>query len=210
MITSRSGEARRWAITLVPVICTWCGCAGMNHAERGAAVGTTLGALAGGVIGHQSGNTAAGAILGGGAGMLAGAIVGDAEDAREERDAAIARAQYAEYQAATYSPPLTNMDLVYMAQNGLSDEVILNAVKSRGGRFELEPAALVELKRNGVSDGVISYIQRQGGRPPAARIVPASRSVVVVEPVTTVGFTFGAPPCHYHYRHHHRYPGCYW
>lgn len=208
---ARSGMIR---LALPPLLSSLAGCAGLTHAERGALVGTMVGALGGAVLGHQSGNTGLGAVLGAGTGMIAGTLIGDAEDARAERDAALAHA--AELQTAP--PPLTNADLIYMAQNGLGDDVILNAVRSRGGRFQLDPAALVELKRHGVSDAVLAQIQQMGGVVRVPAIEPVSwrepRPVVLVEPVflpppppPPVGFHFsfssggrrppppGARPC---------------
>ncbi len=182
------------------------GCAGMNHAQEGALVGTTIGALAGGIIGHQSGNTGTGAVLGAGAGMLVGALAGDAEDAREERDWAMSEVRQAEYEPATYEPPLTNADLIYMSQNGLSDDVILQSVQSRGGRFDVAPTALVQLKQSGVSDTVIAEVQRHGGRTLPPRVRPASARVVYVEqpyyspPPVRWSFHYG-PGFHHHHRH---------
>lgn len=181
------------------------GCAGMNHAQEGALLGTTIGALAGGVIGHQSGNAGAGAVLGGAAGMIGGSLVGDAEDAREERDWAIRQAAY----ERSAEPPLSNADLIYMAQNGLSDDVILEAVRSRGGRFDVEPTALVQLKQSGVSDAVIAEVQRQGGRVIAPVVATGRPRVVYVEPYyyrpAPVHWSIGVGPAyhgHWHSCHH--------
>jgi hypothetical protein len=178
------------------------GCAGMNHAQEGALLGTTIGALAGGIIGHQSGNTGAGAVIGAGAGMIGGTLVGDAEDAREERDWAMSQVEQAEFQRVHYEPPLTNADLMFMSQNGLSDEVILTSIRTRGGRFSVDPAALVQLKQAGVSDAVIADVQRHGGRAVAPQLRPAPARVVYVDPY------YAPPPAHwsFHYgpsRHSH-------
>ena len=53
-----------------------CGCNPYNNAGEGAAVGGGLGALAGGIIGHQSHDTAAGMLIGGAVGAVTGAAVG--------------------------------------------------------------------------------------------------------------------------------------
>jgi hypothetical protein len=186
----------------------------MRHADRGALTGASLGALAGGIIGHQSGNTGAGAVLGAGAGMITGALVGDAQDAREERDAAVSHLRQVEYERRIAEPPLTNNDLIFMCQNGLSDEVIVNAVKTRGGEFDLDPAALVTLKHNGVRDSLIARIQTMGGphiRPIGRRVevVSPPPPVVIVEPVctrpppvATFHFGVGHDHGHWHHRHH--------
>ena len=183
------------------------GCATMNNAERGALVGTTIGALSGAIIGHESGNTGAGTVIGAGAGMMAGTLIGDAEDARLERDWALSQVQQSSYQTSG-DPPLTNADLIYMAQNGLGDEVILNAVDARGGRFQLDPTSLVQLKHSGVSDHVLAQIQRTGGPATVKVVRPRSPRVVYVEPTcppprrTTWSVQLGTPGYHHQHCHH--------
>lgn len=213
MRTGTLSNRSRWgmAVGLLAIVAQ--GCATANHTETGALVGTSLGALAGGIIGHQTGHTGTGAVLGAGAGMLTGAALGSAEDAREERDAAIRQAQYAEYQRNA-QPPLTNADLIYMTQNGLGDQVIINAVRSRGGEFQLDPASLVQLKQSGVSDTVLAAIQTAGrSQPivPTTHVVTApSPRVVVVHPApppptTSIHFGVGTGGPRYRYGHHHHW-----
>jgi hypothetical protein len=52
------------------------GCNPYNEAGEGAATGGAVGALAGGIIGHQSHDTAAGMLIGGALGAVTGAAVG--------------------------------------------------------------------------------------------------------------------------------------
>jgi uncharacterized protein YcfJ len=51
-----------------------------NDAGNGALIGGGVGALAGGIIGHQSGHTGAGALIGGAVGAGSGALIGHASD----------------------------------------------------------------------------------------------------------------------------------
>ena len=51
---------------------------------------------------------------------------------------------------------LTNSDIVSLAQAGLGDAVIVSKIRSSGLGYSLEPEGLVDLKKNGVSDAVIS------------------------------------------------------
>jgi len=63
------------------------GCsAPLTTREKGALVGTGLGAAAGGIIGSAVGHTGAGAVIGGGLGLGAGALVGDQLQAQERRE----------------------------------------------------------------------------------------------------------------------------
>ena len=50
------------------------------NTKRGAMAGGLMGAAAGGIIGHQSGNALEGAALGGAAGAGAGAMYGNEQD----------------------------------------------------------------------------------------------------------------------------------
>lgn len=52
------------------------------NADRGTLIGAGTGALAGGIIGHQSGNTAAGAAVG----AVAGGLIGNQVGANQDRN----------------------------------------------------------------------------------------------------------------------------
>jgi hypothetical protein len=112
---------------------------------------------------------------------------------------------------------VTNYDLITMAQAGLSDQVIINSVQTRGGSFDLSPSAIIELKSRGVSENVILQIQKSSDAPrtvaltssrPVTTIVTTPPAVYVVRPrvVPRVGVYFGARPYgHYHRWHHHHW-----
>ena len=56
---------------------------------------------------------------------------------------------------------LTYQDIVTMVSGGLSDQVIVTAIQqSNKLAFDLSPAGLIDLKKNGVSDSLISAMQR--------------------------------------------------
>jgi 5'-3' exoribonuclease 2 len=60
-------------------------CADGPNARSGTAVGAVGGAAAGGIIGHQSGNTMQGALIGGGLGALGGNAIGGQNDQKNNR-----------------------------------------------------------------------------------------------------------------------------
>ncbi len=65
------------------------GCASLNRAEKGGAIGAGTGAAIGAIIGHQTGHTAVGAIIGAAVGGAAGAYIGhymDKQAAEMQRD----------------------------------------------------------------------------------------------------------------------------
>lgn len=164
----------------------WCGlvlsltgCQSMNNAQSGALTGAGMGALTGAVIGSNSGHAEGGALIGAATGALAGGLIGDAEDAREERDAAIAQAAFAQQAQQA----VTNVDVIQLASNGVSEEVIISTIRSQGGRFDLSPQAVITLKNSGVSDRVILEMQNHDRiSAPVTAVVAEPPPVVVVNP----------------------------
>ena len=205
MFPSASFFRYSWMLALVSMSAS--GCQGINHTDAGLRTGAVLGTVAGAVVGHQSGHGAEGALIGAAAGAITGGMVGEAQD---ERDAAIAHAQALEYS----EPALTNSDLIYMAQNGLGDDVIINSVRSRGGRFDLSPNGLIQLRNAGVSDRVLVSVQQAGERPTVTTVSGSRSSSLVVVP--RVGVVVGPRPVHVaprgpYYRHHHMHgPHLHW
>jgi len=65
-----------YAMTIVAILGLTSGCNPYNNEGEGAATGGALGMLAGGIIGHQSHDTAAGMLIGGAVGAVTGAAVG--------------------------------------------------------------------------------------------------------------------------------------
>src|SRR5262249_42749111 len=148
------------------------GCQNMNNTQSGALLGTGLGATTGAIIGNASGHAGGGALIGAAAGALAGGLVGNAEDAREERDAAVAHAQFEQARAAGIAQAVTEEEVVNMTHNGVSDAVIMNALRTRGCRWNSSPDNVIALKQRGVSDSVIQTMQNTGLRPIPVGAVP--------------------------------------
>lgn len=180
------------------------GCATGPYAQNNTAAGALLGTATGAVIGATHGSSAEGALIGAVAGAVGGNLIGDAQDARVERDMAIAHAQHVQ---ATSNPPLTNDDLIRMSQTGLSDAVIIGSIHNRGGMFDTSPNGLIFLKSNGVSDGVIQVAQSSlpASAPPAALIAPPPAGVVVIEPPRPQFGLVISGGSHRRHRHHHHW-----
>ncbi|WP_437224159.1 glycine zipper family protein [Planctomicrobium sp. SH661] len=208
----------RWSIALglaAPVL-SLTGCANMNHAQSGAVMGTALGTVAGAAIGGESGHAAGGALIGALTGAMAGTVIGDAGDAREERDMALAQrdgailqAQYVTQQQQQQQA-LNNFDLIRLSQSGVGDDVIVNMINTRGGQFNLNTESIISLKSNGVSDRVILAAQTAPavGTPAPSVVAPAPQpGVVVLQPQPTV-IVEPAPPVMWGWGyHHHPYRG---
>jgi hypothetical protein len=182
------------------------GCQNASHTERGAGLGGLLGAGMGAAIGSASGDAGKGALIGAAAGGLLGGAAGNAEDKAERADLVAQRDAAA---AAAARPPLGITDVAGMAQQGMSDQIIINQIRTTGSSYSLSPNDIAYLKQNNVSDGVIIAMQQAtprrvvvGAPPPPAVIVeqpvlvPVHRPVYVAPP-PAVGFGIS-------YHHHGR------
>lgn len=198
-------------IVSTALVITASGCVTSSHADQGALIGGGMGALTGATL--AQGHPLEGALVGGMIGAAAGTVIGDAEDARDERDAAMMHAARVEAAAAQ---ALSNHDIVNMTANGLGEDVIITSIQTRGGRFEVGPDALISLKSSGVSDRVIQTMQSPSGSgivppanlPPTVVVGPPPPPVIVRnDPAVEFGFFVGPPgPGFGYHRHHHRRP----
>ncbi|MBS0261692.1 MAG: hypothetical protein JSS02_07005 [Planctomycetes bacterium] len=166
------------------------GCANMNNTQSGALAGTGLGAVTGAIIGEATGHPGAGAAIGAATGAVAGSLVGNAEDQKEEREVAVAHAQYETARQEAIARAITESEVVRMTQHHVGDEVIINAIRTRGCLWDSTPDALIRLKQQGVSDRVIQAMQTTGVHvstagpvpPPVYYAPPPPAGVVVVGP----------------------------
>jgi uncharacterized protein YcfJ len=151
---------------------TGCQTTDNSNAVAGGVVGGGLGAITGALVGSLMGrrDAAAGALIGAAAGATGGALLGHAQDERNQQVSTAAQVQYQQAQAVAEQNALTNADVVYMVKSGLSEQVVVNSIHSRGGRFDTTPDGIVQLKANGVSDYVIQVMQSTP--PPSATVMP--------------------------------------
>ena len=63
--------------------------------------------------------------------------------------------------------PLTNSDVVEMVQAGLSESTVILAIKNGTTSFDTSPHALNELKKSGVSQGIMDAMLGAGGAAPS-------------------------------------------
>ena len=157
MLRSRRLAERFVAGSLLLVAC--CGCQNMNKTEKGAVAGGAGGAAVGAIVGHQLGSTGAGAAIGALAGGSIGALVGNSEDESDRKHEAQARQAAYARAAAAQQKAMTNSDVIAMSQANVSDEVICNGIRTRGGRFDTKPQAIIQLQQSGVSSVVIEEMQ---------------------------------------------------
>jgi hypothetical protein len=181
-----------------------------HHTERGAALGGLTGAVVGAAIGENNGDAVPGAIIGGALGLITGAAIGDSVD----QD--IARARAYEQQRFYQSRAVSVADVVNMSHNRLGDAVIINHIRQNGVRRRLEVGDVIAMHRQGVSEPVISAMQRA----PLAGSAPPAPVVRYEPPLVVERYHYvSPPPCywpgHLHYRHghhghYHSRPGMSW
>jgi hypothetical protein len=185
----RENAARFSGSALLVALVLTCGCASMNNTEAGALGGGAIGAGTGALVGNAVGHTGGGALIGAGVGALSGGLIGHAiDDSEKKQDAKLA--------AATAVPPrgpLGLTDVVSMAQQHISDDVIINQIRATGSVYSLSAGDIIWLKQNGVSDEVVREMQLTAQYPRRVyRPVPAY--YVVPEPPpppVSVGFGIG-------------------
>jgi hypothetical protein len=160
------------------VLLLTCGCTGLENTDRGAATGGILGGILGLGVGAITHHPLAGAAIGAGAGALAGGAIGNAEDRAEAKAVAAARAAH---------PPLSLEDVARMAQQRVSDAVIINEIRTTNSFYSLNADHVIWLKQQGVSDYVIAEMQSRTPiyGPPGPRVV-----VVEPQPPVAVGVGF--------------------
>jgi hypothetical protein len=193
-------------------------CHAQYQTERGAAIGGIGGALAGAAIGKNNGDTGAGALIGGAAGLLTGAIVGNTMEQK-------ARAQaYQQQRAYQVSRAVSTSDVINMAHNGLSDEVIVNHIRENGVQRRLEVSDVIMLHKNGVSEATIAAMQNASIGAPATPVYVAPAPRYAPAPVIVQEYHYVRPPYwgpsyygHYHHHHHghhhhrgHGHSGVHW
>jgi hypothetical protein len=115
-------------------------------------------------------------LIGAGAGALGGALLGNQVDKSERKEE---QAQLAAATAAARQGPLGLTDVVQLAQEHISDEIIINQIRSTGSVFQLSATDISWLKANGVSDAVVMEMQQSANRVPRRVYAPAP---VYVEP----------------------------
>ncbi|MGQ0635468.1 MAG: YMGG-like glycine zipper-containing protein [Planctomycetaceae bacterium] len=136
----------------------------MNNTQKGAALGAAGGAGLGAIVGHQFGHTGAGAAIGALAGTAGGALAGNAKDEADRRENYARQATYERNLRYQQARAMSNRDLVDMTTGGVSDGVIIQAMRDRGGSFDTSPQQIIYLHQCGVSDTVLQAMQSQSGR----------------------------------------------
>jgi len=114
---------------------------------EGAGIGGGLGALAGGIIGHQSGRGVEGALIGGAVGAAGGALVGAQID-KPGQAAQVAAGEQ-----------VTMQQVIDMTSRKTSDDFIIDKIRATNTKLLLTASDIDYLRENKVSQRVIEALQ---------------------------------------------------
>jgi len=170
-----------------------------NDTASGTFMGGALGAVTGAIVGGKK-DRGEGALIGAGVGALTGNLLGRSKDRADEHRAAVGASVTAHANQQAAAMAITNYDLVSMTRAGVSDDVIISTLRSRGARLDLSPNALISLKQSGVNDRVLLAAQEMNSGP--AVVYGAPRPAVVVHEVPRTVIVRPSPWRHYHYHRH--------
>src|SRR5216684_2643718 len=120
---------RLLGVAVLPVLLA-CGCSSMSNTDRGVLGGGAIGAGTGALIGNATGHAGTGALIGAGVGAVTGGLIGNSADRQEKKAQEAAAAAQAQRQI-----PLP--DVVQMAQQHISDPVIINQIRSTNSSYVL-------------------------------------------------------------------------
>src|SRR3954470_19258741 len=132
-----------------------------NDTASGTFLGGAMGAITGAIIGgkHHAGQDA---LIGAGVGAVTGNLLGRSKDRSDEQRAAAGQAAVNQLNQQAAATAVTNYDVLQMSHAGISDDVIISTMRSRGARIDLSPQALIALRQQGVSDHVVIAAQQMG------------------------------------------------
>jgi hypothetical protein len=182
-----------------------------NDTASGTFLGGAMGAITGAIIGgkHHAGQDA---LIGAGVGAVTGNLLGRSKDANDDRRAAQGAAAVGQMNAQAAAMAVTDADLVQMTRAGISEDVIISTMRSRGTRIDLSPQSLIALRQQGVNDRVVIAAQQMGAGSGYAPGAPAYGPTVVSEvpppPAVIVApayrpYYYGYYPRPYYYGHYY-------
>ena len=147
-----------------------------NDTASGTFLGGAMGAITGAVIGGKK-HGGQDALIGAGVGAVTGNLLGRSKDRDDAPRAANGAAAVGQLNQQAAAMAVTNYDLLQMTRAGISEDVIISTMRSRGARIDLSPQALIALKQQGVSDRVVMAAQDMG----EARLRDTGPGVIVSE-----------------------------
>ncbi len=118
-----------------------------TRVAEGAGIGGTVGAIAGGILGYQSGHPLQGAAIGGAIGAGTGAVVGSQINKPGQETQTQASRQ------------ITMQQIVDWTKQGVSSDGIISKIKAANPKYSLTADDVDYLNKQGVSQRVIETMQ---------------------------------------------------
>ncbi len=135
-------------IVVALFICVISGCqTNKTRVAEGAGIGGLVGAVAGGIIGHQSGHGVEGAVIGGAVGAAGGAVAGSQIEKPTQDIQTQSGAQ------------LTMQQIVDLTKQGVPSDDIISKIKATQSSYALTADDIAYLRKQGVSQRVIETMQ---------------------------------------------------
>lgn len=158
----------------------------------GAATGATLGYGIGALAGHNPFAATVGAAFGTAAGILGGGAYDAIKGKKAQRAANAAAAD-----AVAHAPTLE--EIVYMTQNAVPPEQIVEQIHASGVIYRLNAEQIIWLNRQGVATPVVNALLNSSLRPPPPPAYPFAPfpfaqpavGTVTQSPITGVGYAYG-------------------
>ncbi len=122
-----------------------------SHTGTGVLAGGALGAGIGGIAGGGKG-----ALIGGAAGVIAGGLVGAALD--EQNRKIMDQRSPRTVERMERGQPLTVDDVIQLSEGGISDDTIMDYIRSTGTRYNLTQTQIRRMQNTGVTSRVINYM----------------------------------------------------
>jgi outer membrane lipoprotein SlyB len=173
-----------------------------NDTVGGTFLGGAMGAITGAIIGGKK-HAGQDALIGAGVGAVTGNLLGQAKDRNDSQRAAAGQAAVNQMNQQAVAMAVSDYDLVQMTRAGISDDVIISTMRSRGTRIDLSPQSIIALRQQGVSDRVVVAAQQMGGGAGYAPGAPALGPTVVSE-VPPPPSVIVEPAWRYHYWYYPR------
>jgi len=151
---------------------------GQSRAQEGAVAGGIAGAILGGIAGHQNDETPEGIAIGGAVGAIAGGLLGRSQDDQMMRDYRYQQYETQQYQERVQAA-VSIQDAISLSRSGLSDNLIVNQIRTNGVQQKIGVNEIITLHQNGVSELVINAMQQTQQAGPSPTVVSQPRPVVV-------------------------------
>ncbi len=150
-----------------------------DNTAGGALTGGAIGAITGAAIGGPR-NGGAGALIGAAAGVIAGGLIGHSID--QDQQMRLREEAPQTYVRVDQGQPLSVADVKALAKAGISEDIIINQIKSSHTVFHLSVADIIDLRDSGVSDKVVNFMINTPSAVGASTEVTRPATVVVSPP----------------------------